>query len=174
MTRGRAFLWLSAGLISAAPSVAAGQNLDAGKPPAQIFQEACADCHRNAHTLKNGATTSFLREHYTTGSGMAATMANYLTGGSSDPRATPPQAQRPPKGPAPADGIISQLLRGLVPAAATPRPPRRVGPADATPRPPRGPVPTDTTHRPTATAAETREPVPPSKPQPPPLEEFEE
>jgi hypothetical protein len=161
MTRGRGFLWLFAGLISAAPSVAAGQNLDAGKPPAQIFQEACAGCHRNAHALRSGATTSFLREHYTTGSGMAAAMANYLAGGSSDPRATLPQAQRPPKGPAPADGVISQLLRGLVPA-------------DATPRPPRGLVPVDANPRPTATAAETREPVPPSKPQPPPLEEFEE
>ena len=163
MTHGRGFLWLLAGLVSAAPSAATGQNLDAGKSPAQIFQEDCADCHRNARTLRSRATTSFLREHYTTGSAMASAMASYLAGGSSsDPRATLPQVQRPPRGPAPADGFIPRLLRGLVPADAAPRPARAPAPAEAI------------TPRRSATAVETRETAGPSKSAPPPLEAFEE
>jgi mono/diheme cytochrome c family protein len=75
------------GLLAATPLVpAAGQNLDAGKPASQIFAEVCANCHRSPRELKSNPGASFLREHYTTGPEMAATMAAYLSAGS-DPRA---------------------------------------------------------------------------------------
>src|ERR1700726_817992 len=51
------------------------QDLDVGKSPAQIFAEACAACHRSPRQLRNNASAAFLREHYTTGSRMAAAMA---------------------------------------------------------------------------------------------------
>jgi hypothetical protein len=107
MTRGQGYLWLLAGLISAAATPANSQNFDAGKSPAQIFESVCADCHRSVRALRSRATTSFLSEHYMTGTAMAAAMVRYLTGGSSssDPRATLPQAQRPPTRLAPADAV---------------------------------------------------------------------
>jgi mono/diheme cytochrome c family protein len=91
------------GLLAATPLVpAAGQNLDAGKPASQIFAEVCANCHRNPRELKTNPGASFLREHYTTGPEMAATMAAYLSAGS-DPRAGaiaggPPSRRLPPAG----------------------------------------------------------------------------
>jgi mono/diheme cytochrome c family protein len=91
------------GLLAATPLVpAGGQNLDAGKPASQIFAEVCANCHRNARELKTNPGASFLREHYTTGPEMAATMAAYLSAGS-DPRAGaiaggPPSRRLPPAG----------------------------------------------------------------------------
>lgn len=75
---------------------ALAQNLDAGKPAAQIFSEVCAGCHRSVRELKNNASAGFLREHYTTGSDMASTMASYLASVGGDPRATLPAAKRQP------------------------------------------------------------------------------
>jgi len=74
--------------VGALAAPAAGQNLDAGKPPAQIFSEVCANCHRSARDFRSGASSSFLREHYMTSSDMASTMATYLSSLRSDPRAT--------------------------------------------------------------------------------------
>src|SRR5580704_2482568 len=89
---------LIAGLLVAAPlTPAAGQNLDAGKPASQIFSEVCANCHRSPREFKSNPGASFLREHYTTGSEMASTMAAYISGGGSEPRAPgAPQPKRPP------------------------------------------------------------------------------
>jgi hypothetical protein len=165
MTRGQGSLWLLAGLISAAAIPANSRNFDAGKSPAQIFEEVCADCHRSARALRSRATTSYLSEHYMTGTAMAAAMVRYLTGGSSssDPRATLPQAQRPPTRLAPADAVAPHnevgdpraRLRGSLPTALK------------------------EVNRPVvfseeAAAAEAKEAAPPSKPPPPPLEAFEE
>jgi hypothetical protein len=89
---------LIAGLLVAAPlTPAAGQNLDAGKPASQIFSEVCSNCHRSPREFKSNPGASFLREHYTTGSEMASTMAAYISGGGSEPRAPgAPQPKRPP------------------------------------------------------------------------------
>jgi hypothetical protein len=110
-------------VVAAAPLAPAGaQNLDAGKSASQIFSEVCANCHRSARELKSSAGASFLREHYTTGSEMASTMAAYLAGaGSSDPRApgAGPQPKRPPNptgGPA-----VGATPPGTPPATTTSR-----------------------------------------------------
>jgi len=62
-------------------------NIDAGKSPAQMFADTCSNCHRRPSELKRGASTSFLRQHYTPGSQEAAAMASYLAGIPADPRA---------------------------------------------------------------------------------------
>jgi hypothetical protein len=84
-------------LVAAPLTPAAGQNLDAGKPASQIFSEVCSNCHRSPREFKSNPGASFLREHYTTGSEMASTMAAYISGGGSEPRAPgAPQPKRPP------------------------------------------------------------------------------
>lgn len=162
MTRGQGSLWLLAGLINVAATPANSQNFDAGKSPAQIFEQVCADCHRSARALRSRATTSYLSDHYMTGTAMAAAMVRYLTGGSSssDPRATLPQAQRPPTRLAPADVVAPHnevgdpraRLRGSLPTAL-----KEVNVSSEE-----------------AATAEAKEAAPPSKPPPPPLEAFEE
>ena len=87
---------IAAAALSAGP--AAAQNLEAGKAGAQIFAEVCSGCHRSAHDLRNGASASFLREHYTTGSDMASTMAAYLASAANDPRAAPAAKRAPAVG----------------------------------------------------------------------------
>jgi hypothetical protein len=86
------------GLLIAAPlAPAAGQNLDAGKSASQIFSEVCANCHRSPREFKSNPGASFLREHYTTGSEMASTMAAYISGGGNEPRGPGgPQQKRQP------------------------------------------------------------------------------
>jgi len=123
--------WLVA-LVAAAPLAPAGaQNLDAGKSASQIFSEVCANCHRSPRELKSGASASFLREHYTTGSEMASTMAAYLAGtGGSEPRApgAGPQPKRPPNPTgSPAAGATppATTTSREAPAPDTARDPRR-------------------------------------------------
>lgn len=89
-------------LATLAPFAPAGaQNLDAGKSAAQLFTEACSGCHRSPREVKGNSSASFLREHYTTGSEMAATMASYLAGfGGGEPRG--PGAAQPKQKSAPA------------------------------------------------------------------------
>ncbi len=61
---------------------ASAQNLEAGKSPAQLFAGNCAVCHRSARGLLKsvppGQLTGFLRQHYTTSSGMAQSMSAYV------------------------------------------------------------------------------------------------
>jgi hypothetical protein len=94
----RASAWLPAILLAVLAVPAAAQNLDAGKPPAQIFSEVCSTCHRSTRDFKNGASASFLREHYTTSSDMASSMAAYLAGARADPRAGAAPGTRPGSG----------------------------------------------------------------------------
>ena len=58
------------------------QNLDAGKTPAQLFSSTCSACHSTPRGLLKsvaaGQLPGFLRQHYTTGSEMAGTLAGYL------------------------------------------------------------------------------------------------
>ena len=110
------------GVLMAAPlPPAAGQNLDAGKPASQIFSEVCANCHRSPRDFRSNPGASFLREHYTTGSEMASTMAAYLSAGS-DPRG----AAQPKRNPAAAIGPAGGTTTARdTPAADTARDPRR-------------------------------------------------
>jgi hypothetical protein len=69
----------------------AGENLDAGKSPSQIFSNTCSACHKSPRgLLKNTPASSlpgFLRQHYTTGTDMASVLSSYLiSNGASDPR----------------------------------------------------------------------------------------
>lgn len=92
---GRCAAWVLA-LSAAIPlALAHAQNLDAGKPPSQIFSEVCANCHRSTREVRGNATASFLREHYTTGGEMASAMAAYLTG-AGGAGAAPPKRQPAP------------------------------------------------------------------------------
>ena len=54
------------------------ENLDAGKSPSQIFSNTCSACHKSPRgLLKNVSASSlpgFLRQHYTTGTDMAAVL----------------------------------------------------------------------------------------------------
>ncbi len=72
---------------------AQAQNLDAGKSPAQIFNDTCAACHRSPREVRQ-TSPGFLREHYTTGAREAASMAAYLASVGSDSRAI--QQRKPP------------------------------------------------------------------------------
>ena len=176
--------WLVA-LVTAAPLAAAplapafAQNLDAGKSASQIFSEACSGCHRSPRDLKGNPGASFLREHYTTGSEMASTMAAYLAGGAGgggDARAPgAAQAKRPPNPTgSPATSTTPAAANGRDAAAPEPANPRRAQqiPDAKTSAPPGSPK-----GRPTR-AEGTAEVKPlasaPPAPTRPPLEEFEE
>ena len=62
----------------AGPALA--EDLEAGKSAAAIFSGDCANCHRSprglAKGMSAGALADFLREHYTTGPGLARDLAN--------------------------------------------------------------------------------------------------
>src|SRR5215212_8746440 len=70
---------------------AAAENLDAGKSPSQIFSNTCNACHKSPRGLLKSVSASslpgFLRQHYTTGTDMAAVLSSYLiSNGAADPR----------------------------------------------------------------------------------------
>jgi mono/diheme cytochrome c family protein len=163
--------WVMAISAAAQLAPAAGQNLDAGKSASQIFAEVCANCHRSARELRSNAGASFLREHYTTGSEMASTMAAYLSAAGGDSRgAAQPKRQPNPAGTNPAGTPTREA-----PAADTSRDPRRAQQAD----PKTLPVPPGTTRgRPASSARAEAEAKPLASPPPAParpaLEEFEE
>src|SRR6186713_2901614 len=94
------------GSIGAAVQPAAAQQLDAGKPPAQIFAGTCAACHRSPRGLVRsvapGSLPSFLRQHYTTGNDMAGTMASYVLGNGGTQAVAEPKQE--PKQRAKSDG----------------------------------------------------------------------
>ncbi|MES2031983.1 MAG: hypothetical protein V4477_22620, partial [Pseudomonadota bacterium] len=78
-------------LVSFAAVPAQAQNLEAGKSPSQIFAGGCAVCHKSPRgllkTVAPGALPAFLRQHYTTSTDMAASMAAYVvSNGAADRR----------------------------------------------------------------------------------------
>ncbi|WP_247297198.1 MULTISPECIES: hypothetical protein [unclassified Bradyrhizobium] len=99
---------LAAGAVLTA-TVAAAQNLDAGKSPARLFADGCASCHRTPRGLAKGrfslTLSWFLKDHYATSSDSAKALAAYLESvdgppprSAAKPGAKPPRsAQRPPK-----------------------------------------------------------------------------
>ncbi len=74
-------------------------DLDEGKTPQQMFSSSCSVCHQSPQGLAKGRSAgqlgSFLRQHYTTGTGQAGTLANYLTSGGLD-RGTPTPVRASP------------------------------------------------------------------------------
>jgi len=93
-----AFLVGLSGFVAVAPQPAQAQQLDAGKPPSQIFSSTCAVCHRSPRglvkTVPPGSLPGFLRQHYTTGAEMAGIMAAYVLGsGGTDRVAEPPKRE---------------------------------------------------------------------------------
>lgn len=72
---------LSAAAVLTA-TIAAAQNLDAGKSPAKLFADGCATCHRSPRGLAKGrfslTLSWFLRDHYATSSDSAKALAAYL------------------------------------------------------------------------------------------------
>jgi len=79
-------IWPLAFVAAAACIVGArGQNLDEGKSGPQLFALDCVACHRSPQGLAKNhsgwSLTSFLRQHYTSSSGSASILANYLTSG---------------------------------------------------------------------------------------------
>jgi hypothetical protein len=165
------------GLLVAAPlAPAVGQNLDAGKSASQIFAEVCANCHRSTRELRNNPGASFLREHYTTSSDMASTMAAYLSGVGGDPRAGAPQPKRQPNPPAAGAPAGGTTAARDAPATDTARDPRRAPQTDPKPdakADARTPPPSGVTRaRPAQSTAEVKPAAaPPARPV---LEEFEE
>jgi len=117
---GRVLAWvIGAAALMVTASVNAQSNLDAGKSPAQIFNDTCNACHRSPRELRP-TSAGFLREHYTTGGREAATMAAYLSSVGSDPRAV--QQRKPPT-----------LGAGQAPAVETataPKPPAQAVPGN--------------------------------------------
>jgi hypothetical protein len=112
------------------------QNLEAGKSPAQIFNGACAVCHKSPRGLVKSIPPSslpgFLRQHYTTSSDMAGALSSYLlASGGVDRR---PGAEKPRRGrearpaaapePAPAPAQNSWWPFRREPAAQTSAPDR--------------------------------------------------
>ena len=57
-------------------------DLDEGKSPQQMFSSSCSVCHQSPAGLAKGRgagqLSSFLRQHYTTGSGQASSLASFL------------------------------------------------------------------------------------------------
>src|SRR5258705_4632825 len=66
----------------------AGENLDAGKSPSQIFSNTCNTCHKSPPGLLKSVSASslpgFLRQHYTTATDMASVLSSYLTSNGAD------------------------------------------------------------------------------------------
>jgi hypothetical protein len=71
-------------LLAFAGTPAPGQDFTAGKTPAQLFSSDCAECHRTPNGLAKNRDVknlaSFLREHYTTKSDTAGSLAAYVSG----------------------------------------------------------------------------------------------
>jgi hypothetical protein len=68
-------------VLWAAGPVAAQENLDKGKTPAQLYASDCAICHKSPHGLAKGVgrrLDSFLRAHYTASREVAAAISAYL------------------------------------------------------------------------------------------------
>lgn len=113
--------------LTAAPA-SAQSNLDAGKSPAQIFAHTCNACHRSPREIKK-TTPAFMREHYTTGSQEAATMAAYLSQVGSDSKAVEQRkkpvlgaGREPPPGSEPKPAGDAQVATANGPGA--PKPPQ--------------------------------------------------
>jgi hypothetical protein len=107
-----AFLVGLCALIADSARPASAQQLDAGKPPHQIFSATCSACHRSPRGLVRnvspGSLPGFLRQHYTTGSDMAGAMAAYVLSSGGTERVAEPPPKREPKQRAKSDSKSGQ------------------------------------------------------------------
>ncbi|HET9902972.1 MAG TPA: hypothetical protein VFQ27_04645 [Xanthobacteraceae bacterium] len=98
LVRPRRFIWSLPLMLALLSAPAHGQDLEAGKTPAQLFASNCAGCHQSPRGLARAGgpgLVGFLRQHYTTNAGYAATLAAYLAGvGGADPRETERRTHR--------------------------------------------------------------------------------
>jgi mono/diheme cytochrome c family protein len=93
-------------------TVAAAQNLDAGKSAERLFADGCTTCHRSPRGLAKGrfnlTLSWFLKDHYATSSDTAKALAAYLEAvDTPQPRAAvkPGAKQSRPRSPKP---VLSQ------------------------------------------------------------------
>lgn len=95
-------------------TVAAAQNLDAGKSPDRLFADGCATCHHSPRGLAKGrfslTLSWFLKDHYATSSDTARALAAYLESVDTPPprAAAKPGAKRPRSAPRPPKPAQSQ------------------------------------------------------------------
>ena len=65
-----ATVMLLIGCLRGGAGAGAGENLEAGKSPSQIFAGTCTACHKGPRgllkTVPPGSLPGFLRQHYTT------------------------------------------------------------------------------------------------------------
>jgi len=127
-------------------------DLDEGKTPQQMFSSSCSVCHQSPQGLAKGRSAgqlgAFLRQHYTTGTGQAGTLANYLTSGGLERGAPTPGRAGPgdkpdkPDKPEPATTARKPKpdeARGRPePSVATTHPQRRIRNEDGTTQPVEG------------------------------------
>ena len=130
-----ATVMLLIGCFAPALAPVQAQNLEAGKSPSQIFAGACTACHKSPRgllrTVPAGSLPGFLREHYTTSSGMASLLSNYLiSNGATDTRYGGGQ-------PRPDRGAKSEARSGGEPEQAD-RHGRRINPPREAAEPPQG------------------------------------
>src|SRR5215211_2721887 len=98
---------LLTGCFAAGVARAQATNLEAGKSPSQIFAGTCNACHKAPRgllkTVPAGSLPSFLRQHYTTSSEMAALLAGFLiSNGATDNRVLGSKPTQQPKDAKPA------------------------------------------------------------------------
>jgi len=94
-------------LVAALGAAAVHAQTVLGDPrdAARIFASNCSACHKTPRGLaKSGQVAGFLRQHYTTGPEMSASMAAYLVAAGSAPEAK--------KGPAAADAAKTKSKKG--------------------------------------------------------------
>jgi mono/diheme cytochrome c family protein len=124
-------------------------DLDEGKSGQQMFSSSCSVCHQSAQGLAKGRGAgqlgSFLRQHYTTGTNQANTLAGYLTSGGLDRGAPTPVRVSPgdkPEKPEPATTARKPKpdeTRGRPdPSVASTHPQRRIRNEDGTTQPVEG------------------------------------
>jgi hypothetical protein len=120
------------GLLSAAPTgghaqraQSQGENLSAGKTPAQLFASDCAACHRSPAGLAKGRgpgqIANFLIEHYTSSRQSAGLLGSYVasirgSAPAATPRAAPAVGERPTAavGPRPSGEVEAEPPTGPV------------------------------------------------------------
>ncbi len=113
-----------AGLATAVfPGFAHAQvNIDQGKPPAVIYANDCATCHKTPRGLavgKSSATlSSFLREHYTASTEQASALAAYVLGAGGR---EPAPKQKPEVEHARAEEPKTEQAKGEEPIVAEPK-----------------------------------------------------
>ena len=108
-------------LLGALVAVAHAQvNIDQGKPPAEIFANDCAACHKSTRGLAVGKNslmlTSFLREHYTASRDQAAALAAYVLGAGGG------EAQKPGQKPGPEHAKVEEPKTTARPTQQTAKP----------------------------------------------------